>query len=127
MNFFKMLKSLFTSAPRLAPVDCAHRVRSGEALLIDVREPGEWAGGVADRALLLPLSDLTGSRVQWQPFLAKAGDRDVFLYCASGGRSGMAARILNAEGVRAANTGGLAEWLDAGWPVAKPSKARAKT
>lgn len=119
MNPLKMLKSLFTSAPRLAPADCAHRVRSGEALLIDVREPGEWAGGVAERALLLPLSDLTGSRAQWQPFLAKAGDREVFLYCASGGRSGLAARILAAEGVRAANTGGLAEWLDAGWPVAK--------
>ena len=68
------------------------------------------------------MSDLTGSRVQWQPFHATAGDRDVFLYCASGGRSGMAARILVAEGVRAANTGGLTDWLDAGWPAAKPSK-----
>ena len=127
MNLLKMLKSFFTSAPRLAPADCARQIRPGEALLIDVREPGEWANGVADCALLLPLSDLTGNRAKWQPVLAEARDRAVFLYCASGGRSGMAARILVAEGVRAANTGGLADWLAAGWPAAKPSKARAKT
>ena len=52
--------------------------------------------------------------------------REILLYCASGGRSGMAARMLVAEGVRAANTGGLADWLDAGWPVVKPANARAK-
>jgi len=45
---------------------------------------------------------------------------------ATGGRSGMAARILVSEGVRAANTGGLADWLDAGWPVVKPAKALVK-
>jgi rhodanese-related sulfurtransferase len=127
MNLLKMLKSMFTSAPRFSPAECAHRIRSGEALLVDVREPGEWAGGVADRAALLPLSDLTGARVQWKKFLAETGDREVLLYCASGGRSGMAARILVAEGVRAANTGGLADWLAAGWPVAKPTKARGAT
>ncbi|HTL66984.1 MAG TPA: rhodanese-like domain-containing protein [Lacunisphaera sp.] len=121
MNPKQLLKSLFTSAPRLAPADCAHRVRSGAAVLIDVREPGEWSAGVAHAAKLLPLSDLTGARHHWRPFLAEAKDREVLLYCASGARSGMAARMLVAEGVRAANTGGLAAWLDAGWPIAQPS------
>ena len=37
MNPVKLLKSLFTSVPRQAPLDCAHRVRSGEAFLVDVR------------------------------------------------------------------------------------------
>jgi hypothetical protein len=36
----------------------------------------------------------------------------------------MAARILVAEGIQAANTGGLSDWLDAGWPMAKKAKAR---
>jgi rhodanese-related sulfurtransferase len=121
-----MFKAMFTSAPRLTPADCAPRVRDGEAFLVDVREPGEWAAGVAHSAKLLPLSDLTGVRAQWKPFLADAAGREVLLYCASGSRSGLAARILVSEGVRAANTGGLADWLDAGWPVAKPAKARAK-
>jgi rhodanese-related sulfurtransferase len=122
MNFLKLLKSLFTSAPCLTPAECAARVRSGEALLIDVREPGEWAGGVAKSATLLAFSDLTGERAQWRAFLAAVGGREVLLYCASGSRSGLAARILVAEGVRAANTGCLADWRASGWPVARPGK-----
>jgi len=126
MNLLKMFKAMFTSAPRLSPRDCVQRVRNGEALLVDVREPGEWTDGIAQSAQLLPLSDLTGARTQWKPFLADANGREILLYCASGGRSGMAARLLVAEGVRAANTGGLGDWLDAGWPVAKlPASRRA--
>ena len=126
MSLLKMFKTMFTSAPRLAPADCAVRVRGGEALLVDVREPSEWIAGVAQTAKLLPFSDLTGARTQWKQFLADAAGREVLLYCASGSRSGMAARILVSEGVRAANTGGLADWLDAGWPLAKPTNGRAK-
>jgi rhodanese-related sulfurtransferase len=127
MSLLKMFKTMFTSAPRYAPADCASRVRGGEAFLVDVREPGEWAGGVAQSAKLLAFSDLTGARTQWKPFLAEANGREILLYCASGRRSGMAARILVAEGVRAANTGGLNDWLDSGWPVAKPAASRARS
>lgn len=123
MNLLKILKSLFTSVPTYQPAECAHRVRSGDAMLIDVREPGEWSGGVAQSARLLSFSDLTGARRQWAPFLAEAKDREILLYCASGARSGLAARLLVAEGRRAANTGGLADWLAAGWPLAR-SRAR---
>jgi rhodanese-related sulfurtransferase len=124
MNLLKMLKSLFSSAPRLHPQACSDRVRAGEALLIDVREPGEWSRGVAQGATLLPLSDLTGRRAQWGDFLTRAAGRELLVYCGSGGRSGMAARILTAEGIRAANTGGLSDWAAAGWPVVPPGKHR---
>ncbi len=123
MNLFKMIKALFASAPRFAPLECAHRVRAGEAFLVDVREPGEWRDGVAQHAQMLPLSDLTGSRTQWKPFLAGAEGREILVYCNSGGRSGIAARLLTAEGFRSANTGGLGAWASAGWPIARP-KAR---
>lgn len=126
MSLYKMFKSMFASAPRYAPADCASRIRRGEALLVDVREPGEWADGVAHSARLLSFSDLTGARKQWAPFLVEAKDREILLYCASGARSGMAARMLVAEGLRAANTGGLGDWLHAGWPVAKPASALTK-
>ncbi len=126
MNLLKMLQALFTSAPRLAPADCITRVRDRAAFLVDVREPREWTAGVAHSARLLPLSDLTGARAQWKQFLADANGREILLYCASGTRSGLAARLLVAEGVRAANTGGLTDWLDAGWTVAKPAPTRAQ-
>lgn len=121
MSLLKSLKAMFTPAPRLAPSDVAAQVRAGHALLVDVREPAEWSGGVAQHATLLPLSDLTGARSRWKDYLARVGDRDVLLYCASGMRSGTAARILVQEGFKASNTGGLSGWASSGWPVVKPS------
>eukprot|EP01031_Cornospumella_fuschlensis_P050681 gene50681-biopygen40692 len=112
---------MFTSIPRYTPADCSDRVRSGVALLIDVREPKEWADGVAQHAALLPLSDLHGARTQWAPFLAQAGQRELLIYCAVGGRAGIAAKLLASEGCKVANTGGLTDWLDADWPIVKPT------
>lgn len=121
MSFLKMLKALFSSAPRFAPADCFARIKSGEAVLVDVREASEWSGGVARSAALLPFSDLTGERRLWTAFLRANAGRDLLLYCASGGRSGMAARILAQEKFSVANTGGFSDWQSAGWPVAHPS------
>jgi rhodanese-related sulfurtransferase len=112
---------MLTSVPRLTPAECAARVRAGEALLIDVREAREWTDGVAQHAALLPLSDLNGARTQWAPFLAQVGQRELFLYCAVGGRAGIAAKLLAAEGWKVANTGGFTDWLDADWPIVKPA------
>jgi rhodanese-related sulfurtransferase len=122
MTLVKMIQSLFTSTPRPTPAEYSARLRAGEALLVDVREADEWRHGVAQDAVLLPLSDLTGAREQWEAFLAAATDREILLYCASGARSGMAARLLVREGFRAANTGGLADWAAADWPVVKPGR-----
>lgn len=120
MNPIKLFKSIFTSVRRLTATECLERVRSGDALLIDVREPREWAGGVAESAVMLPLSDLTGGRVHWRPFLAANAGREFLLYCAAGGRSAIAARVLATEGFRVANAGSLREWATAGWPVVFP-------
>jgi rhodanese-related sulfurtransferase len=121
MNLLKLFKAMFTSVPRYTPSECSDRVRSGAALLIDVREPKEWADGVAQHAALLSLSDLNGPRTHWKPFLAKASDRELLLYCAAGGRSAIAAKILAAEGFNTANAGGFPAWSAAGWPVVPPS------
>jgi len=120
MNPLRFFKAMFTSVPRFTPSECSARVRSGAALLIDVREPKEWAAGVAKDAALLPLSDLNGPRALWKPFLAKATGRELLVYCAAGGRSAIAAKLLAAEGHNAANAGGFPEWASAGWPVITP-------
>lgn len=122
MNLFKFIRAMFTSVPRLSPADCADRIRSGQALLIDVREPREWDRGVAKDAALLPLSDLNGPRRHWKPVLERAADRELVLYCAVGGRASIAAKLLAMEGFHAANGGGLADWAASGWPTEYPPK-----
>jgi len=120
MNLLHLFKVMFTSIPRLHPADCAARIRSGAVVLIDVREPDEWTDGVAERAALLPLSDLNGPRTLWKPFLQTAANREMVLYCRAGGRSMIAAKVLAAEGFRTANGGAFSEWAAAGWPTVTP-------
>ena len=120
MNPFKFVKVMLTPVARLAPVDCKARLKSGKAVLVDIREPSEWKEGVAASAVLLPMSDLNGSRSQWKPFLECVGEKEVLLYCAAGGRAGIVAKLLASEGFKAANAGGFSEWRDAGWPVTQP-------
>lgn len=107
--------------PRVRPAVAAAEIAGGRAALIDVREPGEWTGGVAAGAMLLPLSDLHGERTQWRPFLERHRDRRLLLYCQSGTRSGLAAARLRREGFHAVNLGSLLGWRLAGGAVVTPS------
>ncbi len=129
MSLLSRLSSLLSGGDtpgvrRVAPAEAAQLVREKKAVLVDVREPAEWAGGVAQKAVLLPLSDLTGARRQWQPFLDQVAGREILLYCHSGSRCGLAARILSAEGFKVANAGTLGAWHRAGLPVCKPKHLR---
>jgi rhodanese-related sulfurtransferase len=102
----------------MSPSEAAQRVADGAAVLIDVREPSEWASsGVAAPAVLLSLSDLHSERVTWKAFLEKNKNKELILYCRSGNRSGVAASILAEEGFQVANAGGFKHWKSAGQPV----------
>ena len=119
IGVFFLVKQLM-AGPSVTPADAASRVAAGEAIIIDVREPGEWSRGVAGPAVLCSLSDLRGSRAQWAPILEANRDKELILYCASGARSGIAAGILRGEGFRAVNAGGFGAWQSAGLPVRQP-------
>ncbi len=93
-------------APRIEPSEALQKVATGGAVLIDVREPSEWSGGVVTGALLLPLSDLKGPRALWAKELETAKGKELVIYCRSGNRSGIAGGILEKEGWTVWNTGG---------------------
>ncbi|MBI2496430.1 MAG: rhodanese-like domain-containing protein [Opitutae bacterium] len=104
---------------QVSPAEAAQRVAAGSAVLVDVREPAEWAEtGVAAPAVLLSKgefdADLTGG---WKPFLQKHRDRPIILYCHSGRRSGLVAAVLAKQGYTVANAGGFKDWKEAGLPV----------
>ncbi|MEI7551460.1 MAG: rhodanese-like domain-containing protein [Verrucomicrobiota bacterium] len=102
----------------IKPAEVVQRLAGGQAVLIDVREPAEWAAtGVAAPAVLLSLSDLQGPRTRWKPFLDQNRGKTLLLYCRSGNRSGLAARILAQEGWTTVNAGSFQNWAGAGQPV----------
>ena len=115
-----LLARHFLGGPSVPPAEAARRVQEGSAILVDVREPAEWSGGVAAPAKLLSLGDLRGARKSWGPVLDANRDKEFIVYCASGARSGIAASILRKEGFRAVNAGGFGSWRSAGLPVRTP-------
>lgn len=113
-----LLLSRLARGETVTPAEAAKRVADGSAVLVDVREPSEWAvTGVAAPAVLLSLSDLQGERKQWTPFLEANQGKALILYCRSGNRSGVAARILAKEGWSTANAGGFKDWTAAQLPT----------
>ncbi len=124
-----VLLSLFSvmsaaDIPAISPADAARLVADGKAVIIDVREPVEWAeSGVAAPAVLLPKSEFdAGQAGEWKDFLAKVGDRQIITYCRSGKRSAAVAEALAAQGHKVANAGGFKAWQDAGLPTRKPTE-----
>jgi len=72
------------------------------AVLVDVRNPGEFANGSAPGAVNMPLNAI----MQWGRELAD--DAHLILFCVSGNRSAQAQMILNSIGVsNVKNAGGL--------------------
>ena len=108
------------AGPSIDPADAAARVAAGTAVLIDVREPGEWSDGVAEPARLCSFSDLRGDRAQWKAVLEENKGKEFIVYCASGARSGIVAGMLRKEGINAVNAGGFGGWRSAGLPVRVP-------
>jgi len=94
-----LLRSFMTrSAPREV---IAEKLHAG-ATIVDVRSPAEFQRGAYAGAINVPLDRLASS------FGRIPKDRPVVLYCASGARSGMAARILRQAGYAdVSNAGGL--------------------
>ena len=72
------------------------------ARIIDVRSHDEFADGHYPRAENIPVH-LIPARL---PDLG-AKDQQFIVYCASGGRSALAARLMNEAGYRTINAGGL--------------------
>lgn len=82
------------------------------AVVVDVREQGEWRTGHAPRALHVPLGD-----IHTAPGRLRA-DARVVVMCASGMRSRSGASALRRAGVDATSlAGGVAAWRAAGGAV----------
>jgi rhodanese-related sulfurtransferase len=75
-------------------------INSNGAFLVDVRTPGEFASGSAKGAVNIPLDRLTNEISQFK------GKDTIVVFCASGGRSGMAQNILQQNGIFKAFNGG---------------------
>jgi len=96
--------------PEIA-VDRLDAARAAGALLLDVREPAEFASGHVPGAVNLPLGRVAAEAHRF------AG-RSVCVICRSGQRSLRAAALLNRAGADAVSVaGGTRDWIASGRAV----------
>jgi phage shock protein E len=84
-----------------------------KAIILDVRQPEEYAAGHVAGARLLPLGEL-GARADEIP-----NDQPVFVICHSGNRSKQASELLASKGKLDIRNvlGGMIAWQQAGYPT----------
>ena len=102
--------SRVTSYAEVEPEDAARRIDRGEVFLLDVRNAAEWSEGHIPQATHIMLGHLV-NRVQEVP-----RDKPVLVQCRTGGRSAIAASILQAHGFEQVQNmlGGYEEWTKLG-------------
>ena len=90
-------------------------MQSSGALLLDVREPQEYAQGHAPGSVLIPLGELDQRLAE----ISQYKDKPVALICRSGNRSAHAQKVLLKAGFTATTNieGGMIAWQRAGLPV----------
>lgn len=95
------------------------QMEMGAVLLVDVREPGEFAGERIPGAHLMPLSSFDPAKLSEEP------GKCLVLHCQSGNRSAQAGRALLAAGWHTVChlQGGIQAWKAAGFHTEHSARA----
>lgn len=78
-------------------------IKSGEASIIDVRTPAEFAAGHVAGSINIPLNEIA---IRLDEIKSK---KNILLCCASGNRSAMVTEFLKQNGIACENAG---SWLN---------------
>lgn len=102
------------------PLEAARMaLEKSQQVVIDIREPDEHATGVAQGALLIPMSQLGGRLAELPP----PGTQPFLVICNTQNRSARIVGQLQAAGYTNARyvKGGMSLWAARGWPMVKPA------
>ena len=121
------VKEMFAAAnaavPKISPDEAAALIAKGNALVVDVRDaPEVQASGKVKGAVHVSRGMLEFRADPELPSHDKAFDKNktVIVYCASGGRSALAGKMLKDLGYKdVRNLGGFKDWAESGKPVEK--------
>ncbi len=109
------------SAEALPEIDvaaAAAQIQAKQIKVLDVREPAEFATGVIQGAVLIPLGQVEKRVTELDAFK----DQPMYVVCGSGGRSAQAIKVLGKYGFTKLTNikGGMSAWRKANLPVVTP-------
>ena len=119
----EMMAAANAAAPRITPAQARDMIAQGNALIVDVRDAleveksGKIAGALnVSRGLLEFFADPDSP--SYNKSFAK--DKNVIVYCGSGGRAALSGKLLKDMGYeRVYNLGGFKDWAESGGAVEK--------
>ncbi|MBS3965012.1 MAG: rhodanese-like domain-containing protein [Methylomonas sp.] len=93
-------------------------LQRGKSLVLDVREPAEFATAHLPGAINIPRG-VVEFQITGHPAFQGQQQADILVYCQSGGRAALATLALNQLGYEKAVSleGGFKAWLDNGLPL----------
>lgn len=113
----QMLEAANAAVPKITSDEAAEMIKNGNTLVVDVRDaPEVAASGKIAGAVHVSRGMLEFRADPELPSHDKAFDRNktVILYCASGGRSALAGKLLKDMGYeKVYNLGGFKDWTGA--------------
>ena len=120
--FFGLLVALWytersKAGKALSPQTATLMMNKDEAVIVDIREKKEYSEGRITGSLHIPFDSLKERGVE----LKKFQDKQIILVDKMGQHSGMAAKLLKAEGFEniARMSGGITEWKSVNLPLVK--------
>lgn len=120
----QMIEAANAVVPRITPAQAQQMIDKGNTLVVDVRDApeveksGKVAGGVHVSRGMLEFRADPESPYHDKSF---AKDKTFIVYCASGGRSALAGKVLNDLGYdRVYNLGAFKDWVESGGAIDKP-------
>jgi rhodanese-related sulfurtransferase len=118
-----MMDAANAAVPRITPAQARDMIAQGNTLIVDVRDAleveksGKIAGAVNVSRGLLEFRADPDSPSHDKSF---AKDKNVIVYCGSGGRAALSGKVLIDMGYeRVYNLGGFKDWAESGGAVEK--------
>jgi len=125
-NVKHMLEAANAVVPRVTHAQAREMMAKGNTLVVDVRDaPEVEQSGKVSGAIHISRGMLEFRADPESPYHDKnlAKDKTVILYCASGGRSALAGKVLKEMGYdRVYNLGAFKDWAESGGAIDMPIK-----
>jgi rhodanese-related sulfurtransferase len=123
-NVKQMLEAANAAVPRITAARARELIAKGNTLVVDVRDAPELAqSGKISGALHVSRGMLEFRADPESPYHDKnfTKDKTVLVYCASGGRSALAGKVLKEMGYpEVYNLGAFKDWAESGGAIEKP-------
>jgi rhodanese-related sulfurtransferase len=120
----QLMEAANAAVPKISPVQAREMIAKGNTLVVDVRDApeleksGKIAGAVHHSRGMLEFRADPDSPYYDKNFTK---EKTIIVYCASGGRSALAGKVLKDMGYgHVYNMGAFKDWADNGGAIEKP-------